>query len=80
MLLKMVLHRILFVQIQLLCLQSIKKGECPRELEPADRGTQVHVNLVKKDEEWEVSPDNVYFSRKQTHLNRHLDLIVNELC
>lgn len=36
-------------------LQSINKGECPRELEPADQNTAIHVNLVKKDEEWKVS-------------------------
>ncbi|KAG0565730.1 hypothetical protein KC19_7G010300 [Ceratodon purpureus] len=41
-------------------LDSINKGECPRELEPADRSTQVHVNLVKKDEEWEAPPQPKY--------------------
>ncbi|KAJ0082026.1 hypothetical protein Patl1_09914 [Pistacia atlantica] len=30
-------------------LQSIKKSECPKELEPADRRSSVHVNLIKKD-------------------------------
>ena len=50
----MLLHMGSFVQFLFLFLQSINKGECPRELEPADRSTQVHVNLVKKDEEWEV--------------------------
>ncbi|KAF5207407.1 Plant ubx domain-containing protein [Thalictrum thalictroides] len=30
-------------------LESIKRSECPRELVPADRKTQVHVNLTRKD-------------------------------
>ncbi|XP_024385512.1 plant UBX domain-containing protein 4 [Physcomitrium patens] len=41
-------------------LDSINKGECPKELEPADRSTQVHVNLVKKEEEWEAPPQPKY--------------------
>lgn len=31
-------------------LESIRKSECPRELEPADRRTAVHVNLVRKEQ------------------------------
>ncbi|XP_022724518.1 plant UBX domain-containing protein 4-like [Durio zibethinus] len=31
-------------------LESIKKSECPKELEPADRRSAVHVNLIKRDE------------------------------
>ncbi|KAL2900685.1 Plant UBX domain-containing protein 4 [Bienertia sinuspersici] len=31
-------------------LESITKSECPKELEPADKKTAVHVNLVKKNE------------------------------
>ncbi|XP_058087149.1 plant UBX domain-containing protein 4-like [Magnolia sinica] len=31
-------------------LESIKKSECPKELEPADRRTAVHVNLIRRDE------------------------------
>ncbi|XVF87794.1 hypothetical protein PTKIN_Ptkin18bG0149500 [Pterospermum kingtungense] len=31
-------------------LESIRKSECPKELEPADRRSSVHVNLVKRDE------------------------------
>ncbi|KAH9605597.1 hypothetical protein KSS87_017048 [Heliosperma pusillum] len=31
-------------------LESIRKSECPKELEPADRRTQVHVNLIRRDE------------------------------
>lgn len=42
-------------------MQSINKTECPRELEPADRNTPVHVNLVKKDEEWQVCDFLKYF-------------------
>ncbi|KAH7545251.1 plant UBX domain-containing protein 4 isoform X2 [Ziziphus jujuba] len=31
-------------------LESIKKSECPKELEPADRRTSVHVNLIRRNE------------------------------
>ncbi|GMG98703.1 hypothetical protein Nepgr_000543 [Nepenthes gracilis] len=31
-------------------LESIRNSECPKELEPAERSTQVHVALVRKDE------------------------------
>ncbi|XP_022720664.1 plant UBX domain-containing protein 4-like isoform X8 [Durio zibethinus] len=31
-------------------LESIRKSECPKELEPADRRSSVHVNLIKRDE------------------------------
>lgn len=38
-------------------LRSISKGECPRELEPADRSIAVTVNLVRRDhEEWKPKP------------------------
>ncbi|XP_022720660.1 uncharacterized protein LOC111278295 isoform X4 [Durio zibethinus] len=30
--------------------KSIRKSECPKELEPADRRSSVHVNLIKRDE------------------------------
>ncbi|XP_020109281.1 plant UBX domain-containing protein 4-like [Ananas comosus] len=33
-------------------LQSITKSECPEELEPADRRSKVHVNLVRKQENY----------------------------
>lgn len=36
-------------------MQSIKKSECPRELEPADRRTAVHVNMMRRDEDYPVS-------------------------
>lgn len=36
-------------------MQSIKKSECPRELEPADRRSPVHVNLMRRDEKCPVS-------------------------
>ncbi|KAH6768824.1 plant UBX domain containing protein 4 [Perilla frutescens var. frutescens] len=41
-------------------LESIRKSECPKELEPADRRSSVHVNLIRRDEnrpEPEVRPD-----------------------
>ncbi|KAK6269082.1 hypothetical protein QUC31_013242 [Theobroma cacao] len=31
-------------------LESIRKSECPKELEPADRRSAVHVNLIRRDE------------------------------
>ncbi|KAF3451768.1 hypothetical protein FNV43_RR07864 [Rhamnella rubrinervis] len=31
-------------------LESIKKSECPKELEPADRRSSVHVNLIRRNE------------------------------
>ncbi|KAL2973436.1 hypothetical protein AAZX31_14G045000 [Glycine max] len=37
-------------------LESIKKSECPKELEPADRRTAVHVNLTRRDEDYPVFP------------------------
>uniref|UniRef100_A0A7N1A9M4 UBX domain-containing protein n=1 Tax=Kalanchoe fedtschenkoi TaxID=63787 RepID=A0A7N1A9M4_KALFE len=37
-------------------LQSIMKSECPKELEPADRRTPVHVSLVRRDENY-TEPD-----------------------
>ncbi|WCJ20148.1 plant UBX domain containing protein 4 [Euphorbia peplus] len=31
-------------------LESIRKSECPKELEPEDRSSPVHVNLIRRDE------------------------------
>ncbi|XP_050206342.1 plant UBX domain-containing protein 4-like [Mercurialis annua] len=31
-------------------LESIRKSECPKELEPADRRSSIHVNLIRRDE------------------------------
>lgn len=36
-------------------LQSLMKSECPKELEPANRKSTVHVNLVKKQEKYHES-------------------------
>ncbi|XP_017185225.3 plant UBX domain-containing protein 4 [Malus domestica] len=33
-------------------LESIKKSECPKELEPGNKRTAVHVNLTRRDEEY----------------------------
>ncbi|KAM5580567.1 plant UBX domain-containing protein 4 [Rosa sericea] len=33
-------------------LESIKKSECPKELEPASRRTTVHVSLMKREEDY----------------------------
>lgn len=47
-------------------LDSINKAECPRELEPADRNTPVHVNLVRKEEDWQAPPEPKYVAFKGT--------------
>jgi len=36
-------------------MQSIKKSECPKELEPADRRSSVNVNLIRRNENYPVS-------------------------
>ena len=36
-------------------LQSIARSECPRELEPVDRNIRVHVDLVKRDDNYIVT-------------------------
>eukprot|EP00245_Coleochaete_scutata_P001026 TRINITY_DN11252_c0_g1_i1.p1 TRINITY_DN11252_c0_g1~~TRINITY_DN11252_c0_g1_i1.p1 ORF type:complete len:413 (+),score=76.96 TRINITY_DN11252_c0_g1_i1:66-1304(+) len=41
-------------------LESINRGNCPRELEPQDRNTQVTVNMVKRDEDWTPPPEPRY--------------------
>ncbi|CAK7349025.1 unnamed protein product [Dovyalis caffra] len=33
-------------------LESIKQSECPKELEPADRRTQVHLDLMRREENY----------------------------
>lgn len=33
-------------------LESIRKSECPRELEPEDRSNAVHVNLIRRNEKY----------------------------
>lgn len=37
-------------------LDSIARGECPSELEPANRGAEVNVNLVRSERDY-VAPD-----------------------
>lgn len=37
-------------------MQSIRKSECPKELEPADRRSSVHVNLIRRNENCPVCP------------------------
>ncbi|XRB13088.1 UBX domain-containing protein [Pseudoscourfieldia marina] len=41
-------------------MQSIARGECPRELEPTTRGAPVHVNLVRKMEPYSAPPEPKY--------------------
>jgi hypothetical protein len=31
-----------------------QQAECPDELKPADRSAPVHMNLVRKEEDWQV--------------------------
>ncbi|CAI8586541.1 unnamed protein product [Vicia faba] len=44
-------------------LESIKKSECPKELEPADRQTAVRLNLTRRNENYPepVKPRNTAF-------------------
>lgn len=44
-----------FLTVLVLHLQSITKSECPRELAPADNRSQVHCNLIRRDENCPVS-------------------------
>ncbi|KAK7245904.1 hypothetical protein RIF29_40758 [Crotalaria pallida] len=37
-------------------LESIKKSECPKELEPADRRSSVNVNLIRRNEKCPAKP------------------------
>ena len=46
----------IFLVLSYFQLQSIRKSECPKELEPADRRSSVHVNLIRREENCPVSP------------------------
>ncbi|KAL1220603.1 Plant UBX domain-containing protein 5 [Cardamine amara subsp. amara] len=37
-------------------MESIARSECPRELEPADRSIRVHVDLVRREEDFKEPP------------------------
>lgn len=57
-------------------LESIRKSECPRELEPADRRSSVHVNLIRRDQEFPepvVAPPPVAFQGVGRTLGRNAD-------
>ncbi|KAH7289815.1 hypothetical protein KP509_30G019800 [Ceratopteris richardii] len=41
-------------------LRSIEKSECPKELEPNDRRTPVHVNLMRREDDWVPPPEPRY--------------------
>ena len=41
-------------------MQSVGKGQCPRELQPADPNTPININLVKKESEYEPPPEPKY--------------------
>ena len=57
-----------------LSMQSIRKSECPKELEPADRRSSVHVNLIRRDENCPVikSTSNFLISSKYVNIWRIL--------
>lgn len=42
--------------VSLFGFQSLKMSRCPQELEPADRTTPVHVNVMKRLEDYRVNP------------------------
>ena len=46
---------IMYNDICYVWMQSIKKSECPKELEPADRRSSVNVNLIRRNEKYPVS-------------------------
>ncbi|WRX25847.1 UBX domain - like 10 [Theobroma cacao] len=51
--------------------ESIRKSECPKELEPADRRSAVHVNLIRRDENCPVSLSHIsiiFEPEKQRHV------------
>lgn len=54
-------------------MQSIKKSECPKELEPADRRSSVNVNLIRRNENYPVSFMFVFFSLSLSNLLRNQD-------
>ena len=41
-------------------MQSVGKGQCPRELEPENRMTPMNINLVKKEEDYVPPPEPKY--------------------
>ena len=41
-------------------LESIQRGECPRELAPPTPDTPIHINLMRKDEDWSAPPTPKY--------------------
>lgn len=47
---------LLLINFSIVYLKSIRRSECPKELEPADRRSSVHVNLIRRDENFQVSP------------------------
>ncbi|XP_024960813.1 plant UBX domain-containing protein 4-like [Cynara cardunculus var. scolymus] len=60
-------------------LESIRKSECPRELEPADRRSSVNVNLIRRDENHpEVVATQVAFQGLGRTLGRNPDEVAPE--
>ncbi|CAN1220123.1 Plant UBX domain-containing protein 5 [Linum perenne] len=57
-------------------LQSVKRSECPRELFPPDRRTEVHLDLVKRDENYKSPTTSIQLrladgTRMVSHFNLH---------
>jgi hypothetical protein len=51
----LVISMVLYNDICYFLMQSIKKSECPKELEPADKKSSVNVNLIRRNENYRVS-------------------------
>jgi len=46
--------QVLYASHYFTSMQSMKKSECPKELEPTDRRTSVRLNLTRRDENYPV--------------------------
>jgi hypothetical protein len=51
----LVISMVLYNDIIYFLMQSIKKSECPKELESADKKSAVNVNLIRRNENYRVS-------------------------
>ncbi|XP_071906925.1 plant UBX domain-containing protein 4 isoform X2 [Coffea arabica] len=52
-------------------LESIGRSECPRELQPANKGAAIHVNLLRKEENYTICAYSSIFPLYQTGVISH---------
>nr|XP_027063585.1 uncharacterized protein LOC113689963 isoform X2 [Coffea arabica] len=50
---------------------SIGRSECPRELQPANKGIAIHVNLIRKEENYTICAYSSIFPLYQTGVISH---------